>query len=171
MPPQPRGTGFSLSPNELRDRGATWVAAQSALIALIVGAAWLPPGWGGARVVLAPLGVAASLLGALVVVWAWRSLGVAMTPFPRPRGGAKLAQDGPYAHVRHPMYAGALLFFGGFAIATTPAVLVPLAALAMLWSRKAALEESYLERRGDYGAYRERVRGRFVPRVATPPAG
>jgi protein-S-isoprenylcysteine O-methyltransferase Ste14 len=63
------------------------------------------------------------------------------------------------------MYGAGILFFLGYALATSPTALVPLAALAVLFRNKAALEEDLLVARyPDYREYRERVRGAFVPR-------
>jgi protein-S-isoprenylcysteine O-methyltransferase Ste14 len=133
---------------------------------LVLAAGWLPPGWpDAAEWVLPAVGAVASLLGALVAVWAWRTLDRAATPFPRPREGARLIETGPYAYVRHPIYGAGFLFLLGYALATSPAALVPLAALAVLWRNKAALEEELLAQRyPEYGEYRSRVRGTFVPR-------
>lgn len=146
-------------------RGGRWVAAQFVLMLLVIVFAWLPPGWGSASTVLVSLGAALALLGALLIGWAWRTLDRAATPFPAPRPGGRLVESGPYAFVRHPVYAGGILFFVGFALATSPAAFLPLAALALLWRNKAALEEDWLEEKfPHYADYRERVGGSFVPR-------
>ena len=158
------------SSTSAEDRGGRWVVAQFILMVLVLAAGWLPPGWpDAAEWVLPAVGAVASLLGALVVVWAWRTLDRAATPYPRPREGGRLIETGPYAYVRHPIYSAGLLFFLGYALATSPAALVPLVALAVFWRNKAALEEELLAQRyPEYGEYRERVRGTFVPRpVAT----
>ena len=154
------------------DRGGRWVVAQSILMVLVLGAGWLPPGWpDAAEWVLPAIGAVASLLGALVAVWAWRTLDRAATPFPRPREGARLIETGPYAYVRHPIYTAGFVFLLGYALATSPAALVPLAALAVLWRNKAALEEELLAQRyPEYGEYRARVPGTFVPRPASASA-
>lgn len=143
-------------------RGGRWVVAQFVLIGIVVGAGFLPPGWGSLGL-LAAVGAVLSLLAGAVVAWAWRTLDRAASPFPRPREGGRLVEDGPYAYVRHPIYAAGLVFFLGYALATSPAALVPLAALALLWRNKAALEEELLARRyPEYAEYRERVPA-FVP--------
>lgn len=153
-----------LASSSWADRGGRWVAAQLVLMALAVAFAWLPPGWGSAATVLVALGAGLALLGALLAGWAWRTLDRAATPFPAPRPGGRLVETGPYAFVRHPVYVGAMVFFAGFALATSPAVFVPLAALALLWRNKAALEEDWLEEKyPDYLDYRTRVPRRFVP--------
>lgn len=154
------------SSTSAEDRGGRWVVAQFALMVLVLGAGWLPPGWpGAADWVLPALGAVVSLLGALVGVWAWRTLDRSATPYPRPREGGRLIDTGPYAYVRHPIYSAGLLFFAGYALATSPAAFVPLAALAVLWRNKAALEEELLARRyREYRDYRARVPGGFLPR-------
>jgi protein-S-isoprenylcysteine O-methyltransferase Ste14 len=154
---------LSISAEE--DRGDRWVVAQAVLMGLVVIAGFLPPGWRGLTTVVAPIGVVIGFLGLLLAVWAWRTLGGSATPFPRPRDGGRLIETGPYAAVRHPVYAGGFLFLLGFALATSPVALLPLAALAVLWRNKAALEDEWLaERYEDYDAYRRRVPGSFVPR-------
>ena len=154
--------------NTWHARGGRWVAAQFVLMALVLVFAWLPPGWGGASTLTAALGASLALAGGLLAAWAWRTLDRSATMFPSPRPGGRLIETGPYALIRHPVYAGAIVFFVGFALATSPAVFVPLAALALLWRNKAALEEDWLEEKyADYEEYRRRVPGRFVPTLAT----
>ena len=89
-------------------RGGGWVVAQfalmswAALVAIVV-----PPDWpSGARDVLAVVGAVLLLAGAVVAVAAGRSLGRAMTPFPRRSRGPPLVETGPYRVVRHPVYTG-----------------------------------------------------------------
>lgn len=154
------------SSTSAEDRGGRWVVVQFALMGLVLVAGWLPPGWpSSVDVVLRALGAVVALLGALVAVWAWRTLEQSATPYPRPREGGRLIVAGPYAYLRHPIYSAELLFFTGYALATSPAAFVPLVALAVLWRNKAALEEELLERhyRG-YRDYRARVPGGFFPR-------
>lgn len=153
-------------------RGGRWVVAQFALMGLVLGAGWLPPGWpSSVDTVLRALGAVGSLLGALVAVWAWRTLDNAATPYPRPREGGRLIDTGPYEYVRHPIYSAELLFFAGYALATSPAAFVPLVALAVLWRNKAALEEELLARRyPEYRDYRARVPGAFLPRLTSASA-
>jgi protein-S-isoprenylcysteine O-methyltransferase Ste14 len=154
------------STSDSDDRGGRWVLAQFIVMALALVAATIPPGWPeAAEAPLAALGAVVALLGVILAVWAWRALDRSATAYPHPRPGGRLIESGPYAYVRHPVYAGGLLFFGGLALATSPVVLAPLAALAILWRNKAAFEEELLvDRYPEYLDYRRRVRGGFIPR-------
>lgn len=81
--------------------------------------------------------------------------------------GHRVVTDGPYALVRHPMYAGAILYFLGtplllgswYGLAFAPVFIVLLAG-------RAVIEERVLTRALDgYAAYAERVRYRLVPYI------
>ncbi|HEY7663030.1 MAG TPA: isoprenylcysteine carboxylmethyltransferase family protein [Xanthobacteraceae bacterium] len=81
--------------------------------------------------------------------------------------GHRVVDSGPYAHVRHPMYAGALLFFIG-----TPLLLgswwglAVAAVLAAVLAVRAVLEERTLAHElPGYREYVRRVRYRFVPGI------
>lgn len=81
--------------------------------------------------------------------------------------GHLVVSTGPYAHVRHPMYAGALLFIAGM-----PLLLgswwgfAAGAVLALLIAVRAVLEERTLAAElAGYADYAARVRYRLVPRV------
>jgi protein-S-isoprenylcysteine O-methyltransferase Ste14 len=149
------------------DRGTGWVVAQFVLIALCLGAVLVPPDWPArARTTLAIVGGALALAGLVVAVAAARALGRGLTPFPRPVEGAPLAAAGPYRVVRHPIYAGGLLFFLGWSLFAGPVALVLAGALALLWAGKTAVEERHLHAAyPGYEAYTARVRFRLVPRI------
>ena len=148
-------------------RGGGWVAAQFALIALVVIAVVIPPDWpSGARGVLFVVGAVLALAGAAVAVAASRALGRGLTPFPRPAEGASLVERGPYRVVRHPVYAGGLLFFVGWSLYAGPVALALTVLLALLWAGKTAVEERYLrDVYPAYGDYASRVRSRLVTGV------
>ena len=77
-----------------------------------------------------------------------------------------MVTSGPCRLVRHPLYGGGLLFFAGVSLPLGVAGLVGVIALGLLWWRKTRLEERLLtERFPADAAYRERVRGRFLPFV------
>ena len=144
-------------------RGTGWVVAQFALIALIA-ASWLSPPhvhsiW------LHRIGVALALAGLAIALWASRELGRSLTPFPRPRSGARLVTTGPFRLVRHPIYSGGLLVFTGVSLRFSWAALVLTGVLAVLWAFKTQVEERHLRARfPEYDEYGRRT-SRLVPFV------
>ncbi len=99
-------------------RGSRWVVTQFALMAAIIVAGFLPPAWpDGAQDPLRAIGAVLAVAGLAFAVWAARSLGSALTPFPKPLGTG-LVTRGPFAIVRHPIYTGGLAFFAGYALFT-----------------------------------------------------
>jgi protein-S-isoprenylcysteine O-methyltransferase Ste14 len=79
----------------------------------------------------------------------------------------RVVDTGPYAVVRHPMYAGAAMLIVGLplwlgSIAATLVALAPIAVVAL----RAVFEEQFLRRElAGYEDYMRRVRWRLVPRV------
>lgn len=151
--------------SEFRAAGGLWVLGQLALMAGITAALLLPPDWPeDLRIPLAILGVLLVLVGVSLVVWAYRSLGRAFSPFTHPPAEAERVEGGPYRLARHPMYGGGLLFFAGLSLVFSIPALVLTAALALLWRGKSAAEERVLRQRfPEYDAYRRRIRRRFLP--------
>ena len=145
-------------------RGGGWVVGQFAVIALIVAGVLLPP-----RVHLLPVrivGIALCLGGVVLFVSAYRAMGRWFTIYPRPLVDSEIITSGPFALVRHPIYGSGLLFFSGASLNAGLPGLVGTAVLALLWWRKAALEERLLlERSHEYTDYLASVRRRFVPWV------
>ena len=147
---------------QLGERGGGWVVLQFVLMVAIVAFVVASPDGGsnGSSV----LGAVLFLAGVAVVFLAARALGSSLTPFPRPVRSGRLVDDGPYAIVRHPVYSGGLLVFGGIPLALSPWALVGTGLLALSWALKSRVEERFLRARYPaYGAYCERVRYRLVP--------
>jgi len=151
--------------SEFRRRGGIRVVAQSIFFAAIAATAIVGPRWPGVAQV--PLSIAGGVLtgaGLGLAAWAYRSLGPAFTPYPRPERDARRVEGGPYRLVRHPMYGGLLLLFEGVSLAFSYTSLVPALALGALWWRKSLTEERFLsERFPDYPDYRRRTPRRFFP--------
>jgi protein-S-isoprenylcysteine O-methyltransferase Ste14 len=145
-------------------RGAVFVAVQFVLFVLIAVAPRMRHSdWPTA--VRAP-GIALALAGLLLVIWAIRALGPAMTALPEPREHVPVATHGPYSAVRHPVYVGVLALGLGVSLARQTVVGLALSAvLAIVFDQKARYEERLLGRDPDYAAYRTATRYRFLPRL------
>jgi protein-S-isoprenylcysteine O-methyltransferase Ste14 len=81
--------------------------------------------------------------------------------------GQRVISTGPYAHVRHPMYAGAMLlvFAMPLAMGSYWALLVAVMSIPILIARIVDEERALLVELPGYDAYRHAVRYRLVPLV------
>ena len=148
-------------------RGAGWVWGQFAVMGVLVGLGFVPPHWPqGAHGTLSGVGAILAATGGGIAVWSSRLLGRGFTPYPKPLATGELVEAGPYRVVRHPVYAGGLLFFLGYSLYASVPALVATGALGVVWALKARVEEQYLrERFPGYEEYAKRVRFRLVPIV------
>ncbi|HET8874001.1 MAG TPA: isoprenylcysteine carboxylmethyltransferase family protein [Gaiellaceae bacterium] len=104
------------------------------------------------------LGLIPAALGFVLAAWASRALGRSMTALPVPKDDGRLVQTGPYRFLRHPIYVGAALFFGGLSLVFSVYGLLLTAVLALFWVAKARKEERHLlERFPEYAGYRHRT--------------
>jgi len=142
------------------------VLAQFALIAAVILAGFVPPDWPDAvQGLLSVIGTVLAVAGGAFAVWAARTLGRSLTPFPKPLPHG-LATTGPFAIVRHPVYTGGIAFFLGYSLWATIPALILTVALALVWAGKVRVEERQLRQTyPGYGDYAERVRRRIVPFV------
>ncbi|KAJ9531797.1 hypothetical protein QJQ45_021950 [Haematococcus lacustris] len=109
-------------------------------------------------------------------VYSLLSLGRNLSPMPVPRARHTLVTSGMYAFVRHPMYAGLLMFCMGLTILTRSETRILL--VLLLWwilEQKSVVEEvALLERYPDeYAEYKARVkkgRGSLAQRGPSPTA-
>ena len=118
----------------------------------------------GATWPLVMLGATAMALGAWIVWSATRGLGDSFTALPRPHQDAILVQDGLYARIRHPIYAGVMcLGLGWAAVTQSLPAWIAAVALTVVLDLKARREEFWLaERYPAYPDYRSRTH-RFLP--------
>ncbi len=112
-------------------------------------------------------GLALHVFGLAIIVWTFRenSFAAPVVKIQAERQ-QRVIDTGPYAVVRHPMYAGMIPFFAGLGLIMESSALalaaVPMIVLGM-WPR-IAIEEATLRRQLDgYDAYLDRVRARLVP--------
>lgn len=105
------------------------------------------------------------VIGLVVLVWAARNLGSALTPLPLPNG-AGLTAHGAYRWMRHPIYTGVMLACLGAAIgAGTVLAYAATLVVAVFFEAKTRLEERWLVGAYDgYAAYAART-GKFVPGI------
>jgi protein-S-isoprenylcysteine O-methyltransferase Ste14 len=143
------------------------VWGQFAVMGVVIGVGFVPPHWPtGAHGALSAIGAALAATGGGIAVWASRLLGRGFTPYPKPLSTAELVEAGPFAVVRHPVYAGGLLFFLGYSVYASAPALVATGILAVVWALKARVEERHLrERYAGYAEYASRVRFRLMPFV------
>ncbi|HEX7949126.1 MAG TPA: isoprenylcysteine carboxylmethyltransferase family protein [Candidatus Limnocylindrales bacterium] len=150
---------------DLGPRGEGWFFIQVVMLGAIAAAGVLGPAWSGSPRI-AGMVVGAVLIGAggLLAVRGILDLGRNVTPFPRPREGARLVDTGAYGLVRHPIYGGLIAgAFGWGLLAASPASIGGAVVLAVFLDLKARREEAWLiERVAGYAAYRERTR-RLLP--------
>jgi len=127
------------------------VLAQLVLFAAIAFSLFLGDG-------ATPLGWLVAAVGLALGVWAGMTMGHSLSPFPRPPRDAELVVRGPYRFLRHPIYVGGTLFFGGLSLVFSLYALILTAALAVFWIAKARLEERHLASRfPEYADYRRRT--------------
>jgi protein-S-isoprenylcysteine O-methyltransferase Ste14 len=110
-------------------------------------------------------GVPLAACGIALAVWAARTLGPALTPGTEPLPGAPLAQQGPYRHVRHPIYAGIVLALTGWTLGWanwTLAGVVWLVATAYFEGKARAEERWLVARYPEYAEYARWVRRRVM---------
>jgi protein-S-isoprenylcysteine O-methyltransferase Ste14 len=145
-------------------RGSVYVAGQFVLFAAIaVAPRFDHADWPWA--VRIP-GLVLAFAGLVLLVWAIRRLGPAMTAMPEPRPQVPVAKDGPYRFVRHPVYVAVLAICLGASLARATWVGVLLTVvLALLFDLKARYEERLLHADPSYRAYAEQTPSRFLPRI------
>lgn len=145
------------------------------LVVLMVGfTGWMAfMGWDAARAgfhaVPAWLQVVGGVLMAVYMTGVWRTFreNAFAAPVVKIQEGQKVIDTGPYAIVRHPMYASALLFFLGLPLLLGSWWgLIGSAVLTLAIALRAVGEEAALrEGLAGYDAYAARVRYRFVPLI------
>lgn len=149
-----------------RDEG--WVVIQAALLVAIVAAGVLTgPDWfHNQRTALQTIGGVLIAVGVVVGVLGIRDLRRAMTGPLVAERTSQLVEDGIYAVMRHPIYAGQILITLGWSLLRNSFATLLLSLIyAVFLDLKGRREETVLsERFSGYADYAQRVR-RFLPGV------
>jgi len=114
------------------------------------------------------IGVIVMLAGMSLVVWAFRHNEYLSARIRvQTDRGQQVADTGPYAHIRHPNYAGGFLqsLFSGLVFASWPSILPLILHLVLLVYRTLQEEKVLSAELPGYDEYAKRVRYRFVPGV------
>jgi protein-S-isoprenylcysteine O-methyltransferase Ste14 len=119
-------------------------------------------------ITLQGIGVVVMLAGQGLVVWALRH-NEYLSARIRIQGerGHRVADTGPYAHIRHPNYAGGFLvgLASGLVFGSWPSIVPMLLYIGLLVYRTLQEEKVLFSELEGYGDYAARVRYRFVPGV------
>ena len=143
-------------------RGGWWVVAQFALFGLILlalrwnedPAVWLQ--------VLGWVAVAVALVLGGSGAWVIRRK---ITAMPAPVAGAVLLETGPFAIVRHPIYAAVIIGFVGLSLkgGNLAALLISLLLIPFFYAKTRHEEKLLTARFPEYDQYRQRVPARILP--------
>lgn len=138
---------------------ALWIFRLPFLTALDLGL----PSW------LRFLGLGLGATGVALIAWAGQSLDGEYSSVVEFKEGHRFITAGPYARVRHPIYAGLGLMALGVSLAAANAViaLVWSLGLVLVLARRVPREEALMEKRFGpaWRAWRGRT-GLFIPRIA-----
>jgi protein-S-isoprenylcysteine O-methyltransferase Ste14 len=160
----------------LRSAARVHVSAGRRLVGVLLLGIMLVAGWvledtTGGRLawhpVVAALGVVVVWLGLTLHAWARWTLARGWSPIVSPPAEAPLVETGPYAHLRHPLYAAILLAGAGTVVAhPSRATLSAMVGFGVGIMVKRRAEDRALERRfGErWRAYAARVPA-LVPRL------
>jgi len=152
-------------PDRFVDRGGVWVVIQALLMIAVVALGVAFHGdWTSVPVIAT--GALLFLTGGYFGIAGAMVLGRNRTPYPLPRDGSELVQNGIYARLRHPLYTSVMLAsFGWGLIWQSSASLLAALALVPFFHAKARREERWLcEKFPSYRDYAKRV-PRFIPRL------
>lgn len=161
-----RGTASSLDTSE-DDQGTTGMiltayvlTADLPLLLRRLPMPQLPPMAG-------PAGLIAQAGGLALRAWSMRTLGASYTRTLRTDEEQRIVDEGPYRLIRHPGYAGSLLTWSGFALASrsVPVIGFVTGLLSWAYKRRITAEEELLQRElPGYTAYRHHTK-KLIPFV------
>ena len=146
-----------------------YVGVQSVLFAVFIALQLYPKKLLPAIALPEPLrtvGLGIVVLGSLVILIALLQLSERLSPFPTPKANARLLQNGLFGLVRHPIYSGLILAFGGWSLRneSPEQMLISLLLWALFWFKSKYEEERLLDHFPGYSDYRKKT-GRFWPKL------
>jgi protein-S-isoprenylcysteine O-methyltransferase Ste14 len=143
-------------PRAVSRRPGTWLVAFGGTFGgLLLRPSGAHPPWG------VQAGFALQLTGLLIAITSLAALGRSYGFVAADRG---LKTHGPYALVRHPIYASYLLIQSGYVLQSPSVRNIAVVAFATACNIGRALaEERLLDQSASYQAYRQRVRWRMIP--------
>ncbi|MCB0696525.1 MAG: isoprenylcysteine carboxylmethyltransferase family protein [Chitinophagaceae bacterium] len=111
-------------------------------------------------------GLAVSVLGGIIIIYAIITLNNNLTAFPTPKSNGVLITRGLYKYIRHPIYTGILLLTSGYGTYSENTLrLCVSVGLLILFLYKARYEESLLRNKfPEYGNYIKQS-GMFLPKI------
>ena len=149
----------------MKQPGKLWFAVQSILTLGLIAAPFVSNA--GVHLQLLLLGGVLLISGLVCLILSYRALGKSHSPWTRPIDGAHLTMTGPYAAVRHPVYASYVLIGLGLelAVGSVPGVGVVVVTF-VYYDLRTREEEKWLGKAyTEFDFYRRRVRGRLIPGV------
>ncbi len=157
------GAGMSERENLNRWPSRFFVLVQGIILGLLL-FTHLDFGWPVTRLLW--LGTTCEWIGIAGILAAAFTLRRSLTAMPIPKEDGKMARQGLYRYVRHPMYTSVLLFSLGIALYSgTLYKYLLVGSLVVLFYFKSSYEESFLSKKyPDYLNY-AKVTPRFLPKL------
>jgi protein-S-isoprenylcysteine O-methyltransferase Ste14 len=147
----------------MKQPGRTWFAVQGIIALGLVGAPFFTRG--NFHLGVEWLGGVLFVFGVIFLIVSYRVLGKSHSPWTRPIEGAHLVTVGPYAIVRHPVYAAFIVIALGLELALScPVGLAFVCASFIYYDLRTREEERWLQTAyPEFNTYRKRVAGRLIP--------
>lgn len=112
------------------------------------------------------IGIIVAVVGFIIILIALLQLNKNLSPFPSPKSGSQLIQNGLYKYIRHPIYTGIILLFLGYSFYVTSGykLLITLLLLVLFIFKSRYEEERLALTFKSYSKYKKTT-GRFLPKI------
>ncbi|MFC4634965.1 methyltransferase family protein [Dokdonia ponticola] len=116
--------------------------------------------------IVSTVGIIGVFIGFIIILISLLQLNKYLSPFPSPKPGSSLIQNGLYKYIRHPMYTGILMLLLGYSIYVSSGYkLLVTFLLFVLFTFKSRYEEERLAGSfKGYSGYKKKT-GRFFPKI------